>query len=172
MGRPSAAYRSYRETIHRRIRPGCSMRRFTEQDFDDLSFHDNLLRGVLLRSEYDQSDLVLDIDHIMEWVATDDGCEWVIAAADLTFHGVTGLKLSIDWHDERFQVCNGGEWIVDVTRDLVVPQLVHLDRPYWRWQFAFAMDTKLLFGAYGFTLQLRQDPIRHNEQCLPLAARA
>lgn len=148
------------------------MHTFTEQVFETLSFHDNLLRGVLLRSEDSRSDLVLDIDHITEWIRTDNCFQWRIAAADLTFHGVTGLKLSIDWHDENFQSCVAGDWIVDVKRELVVPQLVHLDRPYWRWQFTFAMDTKLVFGAYGFTLQLRQEPILHNDQSLPLAARA
>lgn len=148
------------------------MQTFTQQDFETLSFHDNLLRGVLFRSEYGQSDLVLDIDYIAEWILDDKCCEWRIAAADLTFHGVTGLKLSVDWHDEKFQVCVAGDSIVDVKRELIVPQLVHLDRPYWRWQFTFAMDTQLVFGAYGFTLQLRQEPVLHNEQSLPLAARA
>jgi hypothetical protein len=149
------------------------MQKFTEQDFDDLSFHDNLLRGVLLRTEYetDESDLVLEIDYIADWVVSENVQEWLIAAADLTFHGVTGLKLSFDSHDEKFQVCIAGDWILDLKRSPVVPQLVHLDRPYWRWHFDFAMDTLLTFGAYGFTLQLRQEPILHNEQCLPLAVR-
>jgi len=148
------------------------MRNFTEQDFDNLSFHDNLLRGVRFGSRSDESDLVLDIDYIAEWICSNGACEWLIAAADLTFHGVTGLKLSIDSHDVAFQVVSVGDWILDVERSPVVPQLVHLDRPYWRWQFTFAMDTQLSFGAYGFTLQLRQEPIRHDEQCLPLILRA
>ncbi|MCI0334185.1 MAG: hypothetical protein L0228_13285 [Planctomycetes bacterium] len=149
------------------------MRVFSEADFGDLSFHDNLLRGVLLRSdEAGISDLILDIDHITEWVAADGGYAWLIAAADLIFHGVTGLKFSIDWHDEKYQVVSGGDWILDVSHEPVVPQLVYLDRPYWRWDFSFAMETQLSFGAYGFTLRHRQEPIRHNEQSLPLALRA
>jgi len=149
------------------------MQEFTERDFGNLSFHDNLLRGVQIRSDFDQdqSDLVLDIDYIAEWVCSDNGCEWMVAAADLTFHGVTGLKFSIDWHDDRFQVYTNGDWILDVKRELIVPQLVHLDRPYWRWQFVFATCSQLTFCAYGFTLHLRQNPIRHKEQSLPLAAR-
>jgi hypothetical protein len=151
------------------------MQDFSERDFDRLSFHDNLLRGISLRSDFESgvSDLILDIDHITEWVAADDGGhEWLIAAADLTFHGVTGLKFNIDWQDETYQVVADGDHILDVARDLVVPQLVHLDRPYWRWDFSFARKTQLSFGAYGFTLRHRQEPIRHDEQSLPLALRA
>ena len=149
------------------------MREFTEADFDELSFHDNLLRGFLLRDDRELgiSDLVLDIDHITEWRAAGEGYAWFIAAADLIFHGVTGLKFSMDWHDEKYQVASGGDWSIDVSRAPIVPQLVHLDRPYWRWEFSFAMETELSFGAYGFTLRHRQAPIRHNEQSLPLSLR-
>jgi hypothetical protein len=149
------------------------MQEFTEAEFNNLSFHDNLLRGFLLRSEFgDRSDLVLDIDHILEGAFANGEHTWLIAAADLTFHGVTGLKFNMDWHDEKYQVSSEGDWILDLSRELVVPQLVHLDRPYWRWFFSFAMASQLSFGAYGFTLRLRQEPMRHNEQSLPLAKRA
>jgi hypothetical protein len=148
------------------------MRTFTEADFDGLSFHDNLLRGFLLRSEFGgPSDLILDIDHIAEWITTNDCYEWLVAAADLTFHGVTGLKFTMDSHDVRYQVAASGDWILNVSRTPVVPQLVHFDRPYWRWEFSFAMETQLSFGAYGFTLQYRQEPGRHTEQSLPLRLR-
>jgi hypothetical protein len=148
------------------------MPEFTEQDFEQLSFHDNLLRGFVLRSDDGKSDLVLDIDHITEWICLDGRYEWLIAAADLTFHGVTGLKFSMDWHDVAYQVSIPGNWILDLARELIVPQLVYLDRQYWRWDSSFAMETQLSFGAYGFTLRHRQEPVRHNEQSLPLALRA
>jgi hypothetical protein len=148
------------------------MQNFTEEHFDQLSFHDNLLRGISIRAQFpDQADLTLDIDYITEWVKCGSSYEWMIAAADLTFHGVTGLKLSIDTQDEGYQVVSCGDWIIDLSRNPIVPQLVHFDRQYWRWEFGFVMATALSFGAYGFTLQLRQEPVRHNEQSLPLEIR-
>lgn len=151
------------------------MQQYTEQDFDQLDeFHDVLLRGLLMRSDETVSDLILDIDHIVEGRSIEGGrtCEWLLAAADLTFHGVTGLKFSTDWQDERYQVATSGDWITNVRREAVVPQLVYLDRPYWRWEFSFALATQLSFGAYGFTLRHRQDPVWSRDSSLSLAERA
>lgn len=147
------------------------MRTYTEKDLDQLSFHDTLLRGFLLRSDFEQSDLVLDIDFIDKWITIESGYEWFVAAADLTFHGVTGFKFATNWHDETYQLTMSSDWILDMHRSLVEPQLVHFDREYWRWQFNFALDTQLSFGSYGFTLALRQDPVRCSEQSLPLDQR-
>ncbi len=74
-------------------------------DFDGLSWHDDTLYG--LRFDVGDSfkgdwhaDLVLDIDHIVEWVcATDGGVQFRVAPADLVFHGVTDLKIAVDWGD-------------------------------------------------------------------------
>ena len=148
------------------------MQTYTERDFDHLSFHDSPVCGISFRVDENRCDLRLDIDYIAKWIPIDDRFEWLIAAADLTFHGVTGLKLLVDLSDEKFQCSPWGDCILSVDREIIVPQLVHLDRPYWRWQFDFALGTQLSFGAYGFTLQLRQEPIRCVEQGLPFAQRA
>jgi hypothetical protein len=149
------------------------MKTFSEIDFDSLSFHDNLFLGLLFRNdEKERCDLVLDIDHISEWHCIEGSYEFSIASADLTFHGVTGLRFRMGGSDDNYQIASVGDWILDVRREPIVPQLVYLDRPYWRWEFSFAMETELSFGAYGFTLRYRQDPIRRREQHLPLEIRA
>lgn len=149
------------------------MQQYTEQDFDQLDeFHDVLLRGLLIRADVTRSDLVLDIDHIVKGRQIEGGDEWLIAAADLTFHGVTGLKFSTDFRDARYQVSMSGDWITSVRREVIVPQLVHFDRCYWRWEFSFSLATQLSFGAYGFTLQHRQEPMWRRESSLSLAERA
>ncbi len=137
------------------------MQTFTERDFDSLSFHENPLRGIALREEKAGPELVLDIDYLAKWIPVEGGCEWLIAAADLTFHGITGLKLSMDSHDEKYQCVPSGDCITSVRRDLIVPQLVYLDRPYWRWQFEFALDTQLSFGdiRVHFPAEARADPL-------------
>ena len=149
------------------------MQQYTEQDFDKLGeFHDVLLRGLMVRADATRSDLILDIDHIVKSRQVEGGDEWLIAAADLTFHGVTGLKFSTDWRDESYRVSTPGDWITSVRREAVVPQMVYFDRPYWRWEFAFALATQLSFGAYGFTLQHRQEPVWVRESSLTLSERA
>jgi hypothetical protein len=47
-----------------------SPRVFTEADFDRLSWHDNPIYGFSVDNDVTQwkSDLVLDIDHIVEWL--------------------------------------------------------------------------------------------------------
>ncbi|MCE9603588.1 MAG: hypothetical protein K8U03_01655 [Planctomycetia bacterium] len=149
------------------------MLKFTEQDFDTVKFEDCLLRGVAIHADFETgSDLVLDIDYLCRRTPDLKLGEFFVAAADLTFHGLTGLKLSIDWQDPTYQCCRDGQSIAGLTRKPVVPQLVFLDRPYWRWSFSFSPnDAQFSFGAYGFTLQLRQEPMRHDKQSLPLALR-
>ena len=71
-------------------------------DFDGLSWHDDTIYG--LRFEAGDSfqgdwraELVLDIDHIVEWVREGAGrVRFRVAPATLVFHGVTDLKISID----------------------------------------------------------------------------
>ncbi|QDT74065.1 hypothetical protein I41_32590 [Lacipirellula limnantheis] len=98
--------------------------------------------------------------------------EYLIAAADLAFRGVTGLQFSIDSQESRHQIDIFGDWVVDFEREPVVPQLVHFDRQYWRWEFEFASATHLSFGAFGFTLQHRQTPVWTSEMWPQLAQRA
>jgi hypothetical protein len=149
-----------------------AMRSYTHEDFDRLTFHDNLLRGVAIRCDLGRSDLVLDIDYIDEWITPCTKPSWKVASADLTFHGVTGLDLSMNWDDAKYHTSRAGEWILGLTREPVAEQLVYLDRPYYVWRFSFALHSRLSFGAYGFTLKLRQEPIEWEEQSLPLHLRA
>jgi hypothetical protein len=67
-------------------------------DLDDRSWHDDALYGMRLdigdvaRGDW-LSDLVLDIDHIVEWLCGADGqCRFRVAPATLAFHRVTDLR--------------------------------------------------------------------------------
>lgn len=150
-----------------------SMHTFTDRDIDLVNFEDNFLRGMLLRSDFEsgRSELILDIDYTAEAVVSNNQQKWMVAAATLIFHGVTGLKFAMDSNDPNFQVCIPGDWISTVERTPVVPQLVHLDRAYWRWDFTFALQTTLSFGSYGFTLEMRQEPVLWDDHQLPLSLR-
>ena len=83
---------------------------YTEADFDRLSWHDCHIWGIELRAgDPDDgdwtSDLVLDIDFIVEWICgTGGGGRFRVAPATLVFHGVTDPKIAIDWGRSGFHV--------------------------------------------------------------------
>ena len=66
------------------------------------SWHDNLIYGIHWRcADPDRglwrSDLVFDIDHILDWVPSSGGCfKFRIAPAILIFHEAGDLEMSID----------------------------------------------------------------------------
>jgi hypothetical protein len=70
---------------------------------DATSFHDNLIYAFHVRAPDSgngdwASELVLDIDHIVEWVCgADGGMKLRVAPATLTFHEVTDLSIRVDY---------------------------------------------------------------------------
>lgn len=74
----------------------------SETDFGRLSWHDNFVYAIKFPNpDIDvadwRSDLVLDIDYIVEWtLGVDRSFRFLVSPADLTFHGVTDLRLGID----------------------------------------------------------------------------
>ncbi len=80
-----------------------TMRVRTEADFDALSWHDCHIWGMDLRpGDPDRgdwrSDFVLHLDFIAEWLCGVDGqAQFRVAPATLIFHGVTDLRINIDW---------------------------------------------------------------------------
>ena len=81
---------------------------YTEADFGRFSWHDCHIWGIELRAgDPDDgdwtSDLVLDIDFIVEWICgTGGGGQFRVAPATLVFHGVTDPKIAIDLGTFRF----------------------------------------------------------------------
>ena len=78
-------------------------------DFDAISWHDDEIHAIRLsvgdpdRGDW-TSDLVLDIDHIVEWVREDQTMSFRVAPATLVFHGVTDLRVEIDSGTSGLQV--------------------------------------------------------------------
>ena len=153
--------------------------RFSNDDFKDLSWHDNHLYGISWKvgGKSDISDLILDIDHICEWLCdkTKRTCSFKVAPATLTFHGITDLKMHMDWGDSGFQTSHvGGTPILEIKRELVREQKVYFDRPYYQWRIQLASPHQksfVSFGAWGFTMVLRKAPIPIQQQYLPLDER-
>jgi len=61
--------------------------RWTEADFESLSWHDNHVYGLSIREgAYGSGRLVLDLDYITEWrCGLDKRCSFLLAPAELAF---------------------------------------------------------------------------------------
>jgi len=151
-------------------------------DFERLSWHDDTLYGLRLeigdpeRNDW-RSDLVLDVDHIVEWVRGGDGdggCRFRVAPATLTFHHATDLKVAVDCGDTGGQVALHALSIDAVTRERIVDQKICFDRMYYRWRIAlnWPRGGEICFGASDFTLDLRAEPILQDQQQLSALDRA
>jgi len=72
---------------------------WTEADFDRMSWHDNHVHGIrFIGGENGEGELVLDIDHILEWLkAEDGGFTFRIQPVTLVFHGVMFPRIAIDY---------------------------------------------------------------------------
>ncbi|HSD10500.1 MAG TPA: hypothetical protein VLF14_05930 [Candidatus Binatia bacterium] len=154
------------------------MRTWTEADFAGLSWHDNHIHAIALRVGEPAagdwtSDLVLDIDHILEWVREEGGrMRFRIAPAKLVFHGVTDRRIHIDDGSSGLQVAHGLPSIHRIEREPIADQKVFLDRPYYRWRVELnaPRDGEITFGAVGFTQMLESEPVLCEEQWLTRAA--
>jgi hypothetical protein len=153
---------------------------YTEANFDHLSWHDCHIWGIELRAgDPDDgdwtSDLVLDIDFIVEWICgTGGGAQFRVAPATLVFHGVTDPKIDIDWGRLGSQVSLHPASIDNVEREPLRNQKVYLDRPYYSWRIRLNWpdSSEIVFGAVGFTQTLRAEPVLTEKQCLSLGTRS
>ena len=152
----------------------------THSDFCSTSWHDNFIYGISIsigdiHAGDWRSDLVFDIDHIVEWVAgTGDRPRFRVAPATLLFHHVTDLKLAIDWGSSGYQTALHEASIDQVARVQIFDQKICLDRPYYHWQITmnFPAGGEISFGASGYTQTLRSGPVLQDEQKLSPRIRA
>ena len=155
------------------------MNRYTEADFEKLSWHDCHIWRVELRpGDPDEgdwtSDLALDIDFIVDWTCgVGGGGQFRVAPATLVFHGVTDLRITVDWGDTGFRVALHEVSIDRIEREVVRDQKVYLDRPYYSWQIKlnWPQSGQIAFGAVGFTQTLLAEAILTDQQKLSLRQR-
>ena len=144
-------------------------------DASDLpSWHDNLIYGLHLRSADPErgvwrSDLLLDIDHIVEWVCgADNRCQFRVAPATLAFHDVTNLKISIDSEDGRYRQNINELSIAHIQRMPTDAFAEGHPRPYFEWSIVLNLPQggEITFGASGYSQILRAEPKLVSEQRL------
>ncbi len=152
----------------------------TDAEFDRLSWHDDTIYALRLDTADSarglwRSDLVLDIDHIVEWVCgVDQRPRFRVAPATLAFHDVTDLKLAIDWGDSGHRTALHVMTVDRITRANIADQQICLDRVYYRWTIALngPKGGAISFGASDFSQTLRAAPVLLDQQQLPIADRA
>ena len=151
----------------------------TESDFERTSWHDNIVYGLRFdvvdgfRDDW-YADLVLDLDHIVEWLCDESGgVRFRVAPATLTFHSVTDLRIAIDWGDSGFRTMLSELSIDGISRQQIEDQAICLDRPYYRWRIELNSPRPgvIAFGASDFTQRLRAKPVVLDEQSFPRGAR-
>jgi hypothetical protein len=134
------------------------MNKWTTEDFDRLSWHDNHIHGFTLREGGEGvGELGLDIDFIVEWICDRDSgsCDFRIAPATLTFHEVSDLVLSLDYVTTTAALCPDS--ISEIEREA-------LAYPNGYTSFAWAININwpagaIRFKASGFTQVLRAEPL-------------
>ena len=78
------------------------------EDFDSLSWHDVHVHGLRFASfneDEGSTELVLDIDFILKWEDSAPDILFTICPAELTFHGVFGLKFELDYAAPSAGMC-------------------------------------------------------------------
>ena len=147
---------------------------------DELSWHDNLIYGIHLQSADPdrgiwRSDLVLDIDHIVEWICgADRQVSFLVAPATLVFHDVSDLRIDVDFGSSGHAMNINELSIAQIVREQVERPAVAGAPPHYAWciELNLPQGSKIEFGASGYTQTLRSEPELRDEQRLPFDARA
>lgn len=157
---------------HQPTPPPCR-ERYTEADFENLSWHDNFIHAIAIQGKQ-QDELALDIDFVVGCSCNDVcGPGYWLAPATLVFQNVTDLRMHLDWPDSGFQCAIHCASIHQVVRERVLNQKICLDRPYhsWRIEINWPDNNCIEFGATGFTQTLRTKPILWDWDLVPESQR-
>ncbi|MEX0346709.1 MAG: hypothetical protein AB3N20_17425 [Rhizobiaceae bacterium] len=135
------------------------------------SFHDDSIYAIrLISPEPDQDDwrseLILDIDHILEWIRGDDGrFRFRLVQADLCFVDVSDLKISFGYRDTS---------ITPLPIDRIVRSqeaVVTRQNGFQDFQWEIVLNDQangaLNFRSTGFRLEETGDRIDSDQQQIP-----
>ena len=139
------------------------MRRWTDEQFAELSWHDNHVHGLRIeQGAHGAGELVLDIDHIVEWICRpDNGVRFLIVPATLTFHGVTNLRIALDWASANAAL---GPFSID-SIERRAEQRERYSAEMWTISVNWPPGD-ITFEASGFEQVARAPPVQCDGQCL------
>jgi hypothetical protein len=136
-----------------------------------MHWHDNAIHAFRIREGEDgcSGELILDIDFILEWLApVEHSFNFRIAPADLTFHEVTDLVVSIDYASAT--AATQPMTIHEIRREAISYPNGHRS---FKWNIEINWPPKGLisFQSIGFTQSLRMEPVVSGAQYLQAAER-
>jgi hypothetical protein len=116
---------------------------WSTEDFEHLSWHDNHIHAFRIVEGSDGSgELVLDIDHILQWIPGNPTYSFQVAPAVLTFHEVFALRVLVDYTVPSAAI--GPASIHEITRE-----------PQGLWRIVLNWPSgEISFTSPGFTLRL------------------
>ena len=141
---------------------------WTDADFENMSWHDNHVHGVrFVEGDNGEGELVLDIDHILEWLKSEDG-EFLfrVQPAVLVFHGVMFPRMSIDYATATAAF---GPFMIDGIKRRVENR-ERCQAQIWKLPISWP-GGEIEFEARGFTQRAQGQPSVSRKQLLTPAHR-
>lgn len=131
-----------------------------------IGWHDNTIHGFRIQEiKAHESEIIFDVDHIVEWRKSTDGeFSFLVAPADLIFHRVTSLIISIDY-----------EIVPAMVQPMVINE-IHLHEKQNEYGYHFLAceieiqwppKGRIAFAAKNYSLNLRANPVETDNQSLP-----
>jgi hypothetical protein len=127
-----------------------------------MSWHDNFVHAMRIVEVADGAgELILDMDHIVEWIKDGAGFKFRIVPVTLTFHDVMFLKMSLDYATPTAAF---GPFMIHGIERRTEQRAQYLDQ-LWKIDISWPHG-EITFKARGFTQQARGDPQLSQGQCL------
>ena len=141
--------------------------RRTDEHFESLSWHDNAIHSFrVIKGGSATGQLVLDIDHILEWRPNGSGAfSFLVAPATLTFNDVSALKVALDSATPTAALTT---FTIDQI-DRSVEKRQHFDAVLWRIPINWPIGD-ISFEASGFAQELRASQVVSQSMSLPRPA--
>jgi hypothetical protein len=138
----------------------------TTDDFEKTHWHDNAIHAFRIVEGGDgcSGELILDIDFILEWLApVENAFSFRVAPADLTFHEVTDLVVSINYASAT--AATQPMTIYEIRREAITYPSGHKS---FKWNIEINWPPKafISFQSVGFTQSLRMEPVTSGAQYL------
>jgi len=144
--------------------------------FDQVHIHDADVYGFFLQRRGDETDFILDIDYLAEWILLENKhFEFLVVPATLTFLNVVDLQIHLDWGpslrgEEPYGVISSFSGQVQIYdwRRFAYTDPVYTERSYLRYELNFSepRDGRISLGAKDFTIVGRQEGVHSDQQVL------
>ncbi|MCA8961662.1 MAG: hypothetical protein KDC38_14155 [Planctomycetes bacterium] len=127
---------------------------WSDEDFEQLSWHDNRIRSIRVRNPAEGYDFEVEFDHILEWMPRGKRYRFLLAPARLSFHDVTGGHVGFDLHYRQDLI------ILDIAREDIAGEAERREGVR-RWRFTLTLEMQrapIVIEASGFTQRLIGEP--------------